>query len=167
MCFSLLNQASGSANPKLPLCSGTQASSRCVNGSIVLLPSKHIWPEAQHRYENQNHAQTKIHTSFFKVTFLFPKWSSLKPWKGHLGVRTRSLGRSWWVFLICVCLFPLCFHYDYFVWFLIPLVTLAYLLDSANSEGWDSWNPMICVDPWPKQSLPENQLHYFKIFRAW
>ena len=34
-------------------------------------------------------------TSFFKVTFWFPKWRSLKPWKGHLWVQTRSLWRTW------------------------------------------------------------------------
>ena len=83
----------------------------------------------------------------------FPKWSSLKPWKGHLGVQTRSLGRSWWVFLICVCLFPLCFHYVYLVSH--PLA-LAYLLDSANSEGWDSWSPRYVSTHGPRN-------HYQKI----
>ena len=34
-------------------------------------------------------------TSFFKVTFRFPKWRSLKPWKGHLWIQTRSLWRTW------------------------------------------------------------------------
>ena len=36
-----------------------------------------------------------LSSSFFKVTFWFPKWRSLKPWKGHLWVQTRSLWRTW------------------------------------------------------------------------
>ena len=34
-------------------------------------------------------------TSFVKVTFRFLEWRSLKFWKGHLWVQTRSLGRTW------------------------------------------------------------------------
>ena len=35
-------------------------------------------------------------TSFFKVTFWFPKSRSLNPYKGHLWVQTRSLWRTWY-----------------------------------------------------------------------
>ena len=35
-------------------------------------------------------------TSFFKVTFWFPKSRSLKPCKGHLWDETRSLWRTWY-----------------------------------------------------------------------
>lgn len=55
--------------------------------------------------------------------------------------------------LICVCLFPLCFHYVYLVSH--PLA-LAYLLDSANSEGCDSWNPRYVSTHGPRN-------HYQKI----
>ncbi len=36
-----------------------------------------------------------LFSSFFQVTFWFPKWRSLKPWKGHLKHPKRSLGRTW------------------------------------------------------------------------
>ena len=34
-------------------------------------------------------------SSFFQVTFWYPKWRSLNPWKGHLKHPKRSLGRTW------------------------------------------------------------------------
>ncbi len=34
-------------------------------------------------------------SSFFQVTFWYPKWRSLSPWKGHLNPPKRSLGRTW------------------------------------------------------------------------
>ena len=40
------------------------------------------------------------YTSFFKVTFWFLKWRSLKPWEGYLWVQTRSLWRTWYKYYI-------------------------------------------------------------------
>ena len=39
-----------------------------------------------------------IPTSFFKLTFWFPKSRSLKPRQGHLWVQTRSLWRTWYLY---------------------------------------------------------------------
>ena len=45
------------------------------------------------------------YTSFFKVTFWFPKRRSRKPPKGHLWVQTRSHWRTW-------CMFIYIYRYD-------------------------------------------------------
>ena len=43
----------------------------------------------------------KPYSSFFKVTFWFPKWRSrFQPRKGHLWFQTRSLWRTWLKFMI-------------------------------------------------------------------
>ncbi len=36
-----------------------------------------------------------VSASFFQVTLWYPKWRSLNPWKGHLKLPKRSLGRTW------------------------------------------------------------------------
>ena len=43
-----------------------------------------------------------LYSSIFKVTFWFPSWRSLKHRKGHLWVQTRSLWRTWLLYIyIC------------------------------------------------------------------
>ena len=91
--------------------------------SNPLHPSPPIWvdPEAWTMWRTRS--------SFFKVTFRFPEWRSLKPRKGHLSVQKRSLWRTWMLkpvqqrTLVSPCLF-----------------TFFYSSQPPGEELWNSFN---------------------------
>ena len=66
-----------------------------------------------------------ISTSFFKVTVWFPKWRSLKPWKGHLWVQTRSLEepRAWNLYINIYHVFYI--YYKRTVWLYLGVLHLG------------------------------------------